>query len=203
MYSLIIVGDIWWLQHSYSRRWTMKSKPCCIVATPASPNFNVAFGLRACGRLTKNQTLTHTQRKLYRDSYNIEIWGLGALFGRPLLGLIFLSIYCLMFRFPTWMIARKMTAKKDDCKNTMTARKQWLQRTVTAKKCFWRKSRTKAVFSQLNLAVFEASLARQRHIQNFKLQELTEVSHESFFCKMSTCRFWRSRKKASFSWVCS
>ena len=35
------------------RRWTMKSNPCWIVVAPASPNFNVAFGLRAWGRWTK------------------------------------------------------------------------------------------------------------------------------------------------------
>ena len=46
-----------------------------VLLSPASPNFNVAFGLRASGRWTKNQTLM--QRKLYTALCNIELWGLG------------------------------------------------------------------------------------------------------------------------------
>ena len=93
-----------------------------------------------------------------------------------------------------------MTAKKDDCKKTMTARKQRREKTVTAKSSFGRKSRTNASFSQLQLAVIEGSLAPERHIQNFSLQCLKEVSHESFVCTTLICRFVRtSRTKASFS----
>ena len=93
-----------------------------------------------------------------------------------------------------------MTTRKDDCKKTMTARKRWLQRTASAKSSFGKKSRTNALFSQLQLAVFDGSLARERHIQNFNLQFLTESLHEGFVCTTSTCRFWRkSRTKASFA----
>ena len=38
----------------YYRRWTMEYNPCCVVVAPASPNFNVVFGLRTWVRWTKN-----------------------------------------------------------------------------------------------------------------------------------------------------
>ena len=73
-------------------------------------------------------------------------------------------------------LQRGMTAKKDDCKKTMTAIKQWLQRTVPCKEQFW-----KEVWS----------LPRKLRFHIFNLQILKEVSHESFHCTTSTCRFWR------------
>ena len=91
-----------------------------------------------------------------------------------------------------------MTAKKDACKKTMTARKQWLERTVTAKSSFGRKARTNALFSQLQLAVFEGSLAPERHIQNFACS--VEGSFTRELRTTLICRFVRkSRTKASFS----
>ena len=72
-------------------------------------------------------------------------------------------------------LQRGMTAKKDDCKKTMTAIKQWLQRTVPCKEQFW-----KEVWS----------LPRKLRFHIFNLQILKEVSHESFHCTTSTCRFW-------------
>ena len=73
-------------------------------------------------------------------------------------------------------LQRGMTAKKDDCKKTMTAIKQWLQRTVPCKEQFW-----KEVWS----------LPRKLRFHIFNLQILKKVSHESFHCTTSTCRFWR------------
>ena len=81
-------------------------------------------------------------------------------------------------------LQRRMTAKKDDCKKTMTAIKQWLQRTVPCKEQFWKE-------------VLHESFVFRFHIF---LQILKEVSHESFHCTTSTCRFWRKLAlKASFS----
>ena len=57
------------------RRWTMKSNPCWIVVAPASPNFNVAFGLRAWGRWTKKSNPNAEETIL--ALCNVEIWGLG------------------------------------------------------------------------------------------------------------------------------
>ena len=72
-------------------------------------------------------------------------------------------------------LQRGMTAKKDDCKKTMTAIKQWLQRTVPCKEQFWKE-------------VLHESFVFRFHIF---LQILKEVSHESFHCTTSTCKFWR------------
>ena len=65
---------------------------------------------------------------------------------------------------------------------------------------FWRKSRTKASFSLLELSKFEGSLARKRRFHIFHFQILRGVSHESFIFTSSTFTFWRKyRTKASFS----
>ena len=91
---------------------------------------------------------------------------------------------------------RTMTAKHNDGKA------QWLQRTMTAKRND-RKERwlqenndcNKAMTAKnrpLQRAVLEVwSLPRKLRFHIFNLQILKEVSHESFHCTTSTCRFWR------------
>ena len=91
---------------------------------------------------------------------------------------------------------RTMTAKHNDGKA------QWLQRTMTAKRND-RKERwlqenndcNKAMTAKnrpLQRAVLEVwSLPRKLRFHIFNLQILKEVSHESFQCTTSTCRFWR------------
>ena len=65
---------------------------------------------------------------------------------------------------------------------------------------FWGRSRTKALFSHLQLSDFEGGLARKLRFHIFNFQTLKEVSHESFVFTSSTFNFWgRSRTKASFS----
>ena len=80
----------------YYRRWTMEYNPCCVVVAPASPNFNVVFGLRTWVRWTKN-IKPWTQRKLYIYCIysSVQHWNLGCgfLLGTCLQGLICLSIY--------------------------------------------------------------------------------------------------------------
>ena len=58
----------------------------------------------------------------------------------------------------------------------MTAIKQWLQRTVPCKEQFWKE------------VLHESFVFTCFHIF---LQILKEVSHESFHCTTSTCKFWR------------
>ena len=187
----------------------MKSNPCCIVVALATPNFNVAFGLRVWGRWTKNQTLT--QRKLYKALCNIEIWGLGVY----LVGVCRVWSFCpstvswvyfllkKVFCWSRWCIRfqhckepwpqRTMNAKHNDCKE------QWLQRGMTAKKDDCKKTMT-AIKQWLQRAVpckeqfwkevlHESFVFTCFHI--FNLQILKEVSHESFHGTTSTCKFWR------------
>ena len=111
----------------------------------------------------------------------------------------------------TTMTTRKDDCKNNDCKKAMTAKnsqcKEQLWKEVSHK-CFvfttstcsvWRKSGTRASYSKLQLAVFDGILARRLRLHNFNLQVLTEVSHKSFVCTTSLCRFWRkSCMKASF-----
>ena len=47
---------------------------CCIVVAPASPNFNVVFGLHAWVWWT-NKSNPERRGKLHRLSFNIEVWG--------------------------------------------------------------------------------------------------------------------------------
>ena len=73
---------------------------------------------------------------------------------------------------------------------------------LTTSSCwsFWRKSRTKASFSHLQLSVCEGSLARKLRFHIFNFHFWREVSHESFVFTSSTFTFWgTSCTKASFS----
>ena len=64
----------------------------------------------------------------------------------------------------------------------------------------WRRSRTKASFSHLQLLDFEGGLARKLRFHIFNFQFLREVSHESFLFTSSTFSFWgkKSRTKCVF-----
>ena len=64
----------------------------------------------------------------------------------------------------------------------------------------WRKPRTKAAFSFLQLLEFERRLARKRRFQFFNSWNLKEASHESFVFISATTGIWKTpRTKASFS----
>ena len=82
-----------------------------------------------------------------------------------------------------------MTAKRNDRKE------RWLQENNDCNKAMTAKNRP------LQRAVLEVwSLPRKLRFHIFNLQILKEVSHESFHCTTSTCRFWRKLAlKASFS----
>ena len=82
-----------------------------------------------------------------------------------------------------------MTAKTNDRKE------RWLQENNDCNKAMTAKNRP------LQRAVLEVwSLPRKLRFHIFNFQILKEVSHESFHCTSSTCRFWRkSRTKASFA----
>ena len=82
-----------------------------------------------------------------------------------------------------------MTAKRNDRKE------RWLQENNDCNKAMTAKNRP------LQRAVLEVwSLPRKLRFHIFNLQILKEVSHESFHCTSSTCRFCRkSRTKASFA----
>jgi hypothetical protein len=67
----------------YYRRRTIKSNPCCIVVAPASPNFNVAFGLRTWGRWTKK---SNPNAEEARKRALCNIFQFGACLGFYLLG---------------------------------------------------------------------------------------------------------------------
>ena len=67
---------------------------------------------------------------------------------------------------------------------------------------FSRTSCTRASFLQLQLSVFEGSLARKLRFHIFNFQLLRDASHESFVFTTSTFTFWgTSHTKASFSQV--
>ena len=71
---------------------------------------------------------------------------------------------------------------------------------LTASTFTWRKSRTKASFSHLQLSFFEGGLARKLCFRIFNFHFLRDVSHKSFVLTSSTFTFWgRSCTKASFS----
>ena len=195
-------------------------KPLLYCRRPCNPKFHCCLWAARLGPVDKNQTLT--QRKLDRALCNIEIWGLGVY----LVGVCRVWSVCpsTVSMFPTlkksfcwspWCIRfqhckgpwpqRTMTAKHNDGKA------QWLQRTMTAKRND-RKERwlqenndcNKAMTAKnrpLQRAVLEVwSLPRKLRFHIFNLQILKEVSHESFHCTTSTCRFWRkSRTKASIA----
>ena len=73
-----------------------------------------------------------------------------------------------------------MTAKRNDRKE------RWLQENNDCNKAMTAKNRP------LQRAVLEVwSLPRKLRFHIFNLQILKEVSHESFHCTTSTCRFWR------------
>ena len=81
-----------------------------------------------------------------------------------------------------------MTAKRNDRKE------RWLQENNDCNKAMTAKNRP------LQRAVLEVwSLPRKLRFHIFNLQILKEVSHESFHCTTSTCRFKETRTKASFS----
>ena len=66
----------------------------------------------------------------------------------------------------------------------------------------WRKPRTKASFSPLQLLEFEGSLARKLRFHIFNSWNVKEVLHESFVFTSSTAGIRRKpRTKASFSWI--
>ena len=66
----------------------------------------------------------------------------------------------------------------------------------------WGRARTKASFSQVQLSLFEAALARQLRFHKFNFHFLRQPSHESFVFTSSTFTFWgKSRTKASFPQV--
>ena len=65
---------------------------------------------------------------------------------------------------------------------------------------FWRKSRTTASFSHLQLSLLEGSLAPKLRFHIFNFHFWRDVSRQSFLFTSSTFRFWgTSRTKASFS----
>ena len=79
----------------------------------------------------------------------------------------------------------------------------WLQRKkeTTAKnrhckEMFWKDVARKTVFSQLQLAVFEAGLAQQRHIQNFTCRNWRKSRTKVSFAKL-TCSNWQILKEVS------
>ena len=64
---------------------------------------------------------------------------------------------------------------------------------------FWGMSRTKALFSHLQLSLLERCLARKLRFHIFNFHFLREVSHESFVFTSSTFTFWgKSRTKCVF-----
>ena len=68
---------------------------------------------------------------------------------------------------------------------------------------FWGKSRTKASFSHLQLALFEGSLAQKLRFHIFHFHFLREVSHQSFVFASSTFRFLREVSHKSFVFTSS
>ena len=64
---------------------------------------------------------------------------------------------------------------------------------------FWRKSRTKAAFSLLQLSDFQGSLARKLRFHIFHVQLLKEVLHESLAFTSSTLRLWG--KSCTKAWL--
>ena len=68
---------------------------------------------------------------------------------------------------------------------------------------FWRKSRTKALLSHLQLSDFEGSLARMLCFRIFHFQILRAVSHESFVSTSSAFRFWKGVSHESFVFTSS
>ena len=65
-----------------------------LLSTPAPPNFNVVFGLRARVCPVDKRIKPWTQRKLDRVLFNIELWGVGFYLVDVCRVWFFWSIYC-------------------------------------------------------------------------------------------------------------
>ena len=146
-------------------------KPLLYCCQPGIPKCQCCFW----GRCTKK--LTPTQRKLYRASYDIEIWGLGLY----LVGLCRVwffgpsTVSCLDFLLES--LQEKWPRRK------MTARKQSLQESNDSKE------------PSLQRDVLEGSFARKLCFHNFNLQCLKQVWHNSAISKTVTCRNWRKSRR--------
>ena len=82
---------------------------------------------------------------------------------------------------PRDLTAKRITAKRSHSQEISQPRESQ-HRDLTAKRSFkiWRKSRTKASLSHLQLSLLEGCLTRKLRFHIFSFQFLRELSHESF-----------------------
>ena len=93
-------------------------------------------------------------------------------------------------------LARNLPLHIFNCWNFKVSHESFLFTSSTGG--IWRRSRTKASFSHIQLLEFQG-LARKFPFHTFNCWNLNEVSHESFLFTSSTAGIWRSRTQASFS----